>query len=52
MALKDPIKPMQFTSLGVKLLLKGKLHPQVPRFFGAGKLDALFRKAREVEANP
>ncbi|HBD08799.1 MAG TPA: heterodisulfide reductase [Syntrophobacteraceae bacterium] len=52
MALKAPIKPMQFTSLGVKLLLKGKLHPQVPRFFGTGKLEALFRKAREVEANP
>jgi len=52
MALKDPIKPMQFSSLGIKLLLKGKLHPQFPRFFGKGKLDALFRKAREVEANP
>jgi heterodisulfide reductase subunit C2 len=52
MALKDPIKPMQFSSLGIKLLLKGKLHPQVPRFFGTGKLDALFRKAREVEADP
>ena len=52
MALKDPIKPMQFSALGIKLLLKGKLHPQVPRFFGTGKLDVLFRIAREVEANP
>jgi len=48
MALKDPIKPMQFSALGIKLLLKGKLHPQVPSLFGTGKLDVLFRKAREV----
>ena len=52
LALKDPLKPLQFTPLGMKLLFKGKLVPQMPRFFGSGKLDVLFRKVREVEANP
>ncbi len=51
-ALKNPVKPLQFTPLGVKLLLMGKLTPQVPRFFGDGKLDAMFRKVQELEANP
>jgi heterodisulfide reductase subunit C2 len=52
MALKSPIKPLQFTPLGIKLLVKGKLHPQMPRLFGNGKLDSMFRKVRELEATP
>jgi heterodisulfide reductase subunit C2 len=51
LALKNPMKPLQFTPLGMKLLFRGKLAPQVPQFFGGGKLDALFRRVREVEAN-
>jgi heterodisulfide reductase subunit C2 len=52
LALGSPIKPLQFAPLGIRLLVKGKLAPQVPRIFGSGKLDDLFRKVREVEANP
>ena len=36
----------------MKLLFKGKLAPQVPQFFGSGRLDVLFRKVRELEATP
>jgi len=52
LALKNPITPLQFTPLGMKLLFKGKLAPQVPQFFGSGRLDVLFRKVRELEATP
>lgn len=51
LSLKNPITPISFTPLGVKLMLKGKISPQMPSFSGEGKLDAIFRKVREVEAN-
>ncbi len=50
MSLKNPMVPISFTPLGIKLVAKGKISPQFPSFFGEGKLDALFRKAKEVEA--
>lgn len=51
-ALKSPLAPMRFTSLGLKLMSKGKLSLQWPVPSRRGKLDALYRKAKEVEANP
>jgi len=50
LAMKDPILPFGFTPLGVKLLRKGKISPQIPRLSGPGKLDAIFRKVEELEA--
>jgi heterodisulfide reductase subunit C len=50
LSLKNPITPIGFTPLGIKLMLKGKISPQMPSFSGEGKLDAIFRKVREVEA--
>lgn len=51
-SLKNPVTPMGFTPLGVKLFLKGKLAPQVPKFTGEGKLEAVCRKVQELEARP
>jgi heterodisulfide reductase subunit C2 len=45
---RNPLVPMKFTALGIKLMMKGKISPQVPRF-GPGKLDGLFRKIEELE---
>lgn len=50
LALKNPVTPLAFTPLGVKLMAKGKVAPQMPSFSGPGKLDALYRKVKEVEA--
>jgi heterodisulfide reductase subunit C2 len=50
LAVKNPLMPMSFTPLGMKLMLKGKLSPQMPTLFSKGKLDALFRKVEELEA--
>lgn len=50
LALRSPITPLTFTPLGVRLMAKGKVTPQMPSFSGQGKLDALYRKVKEVEA--
>lgn len=50
LALRSPITPLSFTPLGIKLMAKGKIAPQMPSFSGDGKLDALYRKVKEVEA--
>jgi heterodisulfide reductase subunit C len=50
LVMKNPLLPFGFTPLGVKLLLKRKISPQMPKFSGPGKLDAIFRKVEELEA--
>ncbi len=51
-SLKNPATPLSFTPLGLKMMLKGKISPQMPLFSGKGKLDRIYRKVREMEANP
>lgn len=46
-AMRDPLLPLGFTSLGVKLLAKGKL--RLPDKSHKGHLQAIFDKARELE---
>ena len=48
--MKSPMLPLSFTPLGMKLMMKGKVSPEMPKFFGSGKLDAMFRKVKELEA--
>jgi heterodisulfide reductase subunit C2 len=48
MRVRNPLVPMKFTALGIKLMRKGKIRPQLPRF-GPGRLDAFFRKIEELE---
>lgn len=50
LAMRNPLLPFGFAPLGVKLLRKGKISPQMPRLSGPGKLDAIFRKVEELEA--
>lgn len=50
LAMKSPILPLSFTPLGIKLLVKGKVSPEMPKFIGPGKLDAIYRKVEEMEA--
>lgn len=50
--LKNPLVPIGFTHLGVKLLLKGKISPRMPAWSARGKLDAIYRKVEEMEARP
>lgn len=50
LAMKNPLLPLGFTPLGLRLMAKGKVAFEVPRFFGPGKLDAIYRKVEELEA--
>jgi heterodisulfide reductase subunit C len=50
-AMKNPLLPLRFAALGIKLMLKGKVHLQIPSK-GDGTLAALFRKAEELEEAP
>jgi heterodisulfide reductase subunit C len=49
LSLKNPVVPLRFTSLGIRLMGKGKVSLQIPSK-GVGRLDAIFRKAAELEA--
>jgi heterodisulfide reductase subunit C2 len=50
LSLKNPITPIGFTRLGIKLMIKGKISPQMPTFSGEGKLEAIYQKVQELEA--
>jgi heterodisulfide reductase subunit C len=62
-SLKDPLLPLGFTSLGLKMMKKGKIPFQLPilvpirdekgklKYF-EGRFDRLFRRVEELEAKP
>jgi heterodisulfide reductase subunit C len=51
-SMKNPVLPLGFASLGLKLMAKGKVPIEIPKFFGEGRFDRLFRKVEELEAKP
>jgi len=50
-AMKNPLLPFQFASLGIRLLSRKKLLFQLPSR-GSECLNALFRKVNELENAP
>lgn len=48
LGLKNPMTPMSYTPLGLALLKRGKIKPEMPKH-GPGKLDALFEAAGQKE---
>ena len=50
-AMKNPLLPFQFASLGIRLLSRKKLLFQLPSR-GGERLNALFRKVKELENAP
>jgi len=49
---KNPFLPLGFASVGMKLMKKRKIPLEVPKLFGKGRFDGLFRKVKELEARP
>lgn len=45
----NPLAALGYTTLGLNLLRRGKIHPEVPRLGGEGKLDRLFARVAELE---
>ena len=50
-AMKNPILPLRFTPLGIKLMRKGKVSVQIPSK-GRSTLSTIFKKVEELEATP
>ena len=48
LSMKNPLTPIQFTPLGLRLMAKRKISPEIPSR-GKGVLDAIFQKAAELE---
>lgn len=52
LAMKNPLLPLKFAPLGIKLMGKGKLQMALPAGAGRGALDAIFDKVAEMEGRP
>ncbi len=50
LAMKHPLIPLRFASLGLKLMRKGKISIEIPSK-GKGTLNAIFHKVEELENN-
>ncbi|MFH2220276.1 MAG: 4Fe-4S dicluster domain-containing protein [Pseudomonadota bacterium] len=50
LSMKNPFLPLKFTLLGMRLMWKGKVSPEIPSR-GRGALEALFRKVEELDGS-
>ena len=50
LSMMNPFLPLKFTWLGMRLMAKGKVSPEIPSK-GSGAFEALFRKVEELEKN-
>lgn len=48
----DPLGAFNYAGQGVTLLARGKVHPEMPKLGGRGRLDALYERVAELEAQP
>lgn len=45
----NPLDALGYAKLGLTLLARGKIHPELPRLGGEGRLDRLFERVAELE---
>jgi heterodisulfide reductase subunit C len=50
LSMKNPFFPLGFASVGMKLMKKRKIPLEMPKLFGEGRFDGLFRRVEELEA--
>ena len=48
LSMKNPLTPLRFTPLGLRLMAKRKVSPEIPSK-GDGRFEAMFRKAEALE---
>jgi len=46
----DPLGAVNFAGLGLTMFARGKIHPEMPKLAGEGRLDRLFERVEELEA--
>lgn len=49
LSMKNPLLPLRFASLGIKLVRKNKVAFELPSKPGPGNLEGLFKKVAEIE---
>jgi heterodisulfide reductase subunit C len=52
MAMKNPLLPLEFAGIGLKLMKKRKVAIQLPSRADGSNLDRLFKKVKEIEERP
>ena len=52
LSMMNPFLPLGFAAMGMKLMKKRKIPLEIPKLFGKGRFDRLFRKVEELEARP
>ena len=45
----NPLSAFGFAGLGLKLMSRGKVHPEMPKLGGPGRFDKLFERVAELE---
>ena len=45
----NPLNALGFAIMGLKMLIRGKAHLELPRLAGEGRLDRLFDRVQELE---
>ncbi|MEE8391948.1 MAG: hypothetical protein V3S14_14280 [Anaerolineae bacterium] len=45
----NPLSTFGYAGMGLTLLSRGKICPELPRLFGEGRLDKLFERVAELE---
>jgi len=51
LSMKNPLVPLKFIPLGMRLMAKGKIAIEIPSR-GTGRLEALFRQVKALEDHP
>jgi len=46
----NPFAALGYTGMGLALFRRGKVHPELPQLRGEGRLDRLFKRVAELEA--
>ena len=52
LSMKNPLVPLGFAPVGLRLMKRGKVPIELPQLFGEGRFERLFRKVEELEAKP
>jgi len=50
--LTNPFAALGYANMGLTMFRRGKLRPEIPQLTGEGRLDKLFKRVAELEAQP
>jgi hypothetical protein len=45
----NPLAALSYTGMGLTLLARGKIHPELPHLGGEGRMDRMFNRVAELE---